>query len=139
MYPAMPASAHFTGEHEAFRATVRRFVDTELLPHANAWDEAEEFPRQLYRRAGELGLLGLGFPEQYGGTAGDLFHEIVMIEEMSRAASGGLMASLFSHTIGAPPIVTGGSKQMNARVLPQILAGEKISALAVAEPSGGSD
>ncbi len=139
MYPAIPPSAHFTDEHETFRAAVRRFVDKELLPHVDAWDEAEEFPRTLYHRAAELGLLGLGFPEQYGGTPGDLFHEIVMIEEMSRAASGGLLASLFSHTIGAPPIVAGGSEQLKARVLPQILAGQKISALAVTEPSGGSD
>jgi len=139
MYASLPPSPHYTGEHEDFRAAVRRFVDQELLPHADAWDEAESFPRDLYRRAASLGLLGLGFPEQYGGTPGDPFHEIVMIEELSRTACGGLLASLFSHAIGAPPIVAGGSEALKARVLPQILSGEKISALAVTEPSGGSD
>lgn len=142
MYPHLPRSAHFTAEHEAFRVSVKRFVDTELLPHVDAWDEAESFPRELYGRAAELGLLGLGFAEEYGGsgtTAGDLFYEITMIEELSRTGCGGLMASLFSHTIGAPPIVAGGSAALKARVLPEILSGQKISALAVTEPSGGSD
>lgn len=139
MYPELPPASHYTEEHLAFRASVRRFVDKELLPHVDAWDEAETFPRELYRRTAELGLLGLGFPEQYGGTPGDLFHELVMVEEMTRTGSGGLLASLFSHTIGAPPILAGGSEQLKDRVLPQILSGEKISALAVTEPSGGSD
>ena len=139
MYQAMPASPMFSAEHEAFRATVRRYVEKELLPHVDAWDEAETFPRSVYRSAAELGLLGLGYPEQYGGTDGDLFHELVMIEELSRTASGGLLASLFSHSIGAPPILVGGSEALKARVLPQILSGEKISALAITEPGGGSD
>ncbi len=139
MYQAMPASPMYSAEHKAFRATVRRYVDNELLPHVDAWDEAETFPRSVYRSAGELGLLGLGYPEQYGGTDGDLFHEMVMIEELSRTACGGLLASLFSHSIGAAPILVGGSEALKARVLPQILSGEKISALAITEPSGGSD
>lgn len=139
MYAALPPSSEFSADHEAFRATVRRFVDKELMPHIDAWDEAESFPRELYRQAADTGLLGLGFPEQFGGVAGDLFHEIVMHEELTRCASGGLLASLFSHTIGAPPIVAGGSEALKARVLPAILSGEKISALAITEPSGGSD
>lgn len=139
MYPSLPPSPMYSADHEAFRATVRRYVEKELLPHVDAWDEAESFPRSVYRSAAELGLLGLGYPEQYGGTDADLFHEMVMIEELSRTASGGLLASLFSHSIGAPPILVGGSESLKARVLPQILAGEKISALAITEPSGGSD
>lgn len=139
MYPGLPASPMFTEEHQAFRAAVRRYVEREVLPHIDSWEETGEFPRSLYRSAARLGLLGLGFPEQYGGVAGDLAHQLVMIEELSRAASGGLLASLFSHTIGAPPIVAGGSEALKARVLPPILAGDKISALAITEPSGGSD
>ena len=135
----LPPSPCFSAEHAEFRGMVKRFVEKEILPYVNDWDEAETFPRELYTRCAELGLLGLGFPEQYGGISGDLFHEIVMIEELSKAASGGLLASLFSHTIGAPPIVAGGSAELKARVLPQILSGKKISALAVTEPSGGSD
>lgn len=128
-----------TEEHEAFRDTVRRFVERELLPHAAAWDEAGEFPRELYRKAAQAGLLGVGYPEEYGGTPADHFFRVVSAEELARAGSGGLSASLFSHTIGAPPIAAVGSEELKRRVLPQILAGEKISALAITEPSGGSD
>lgn len=139
MYQALPPSRHFNDEHQALRDTVRRFVDKELLPHVDAWEEAGEFPRHLYGRAAELGLLGLGFPEEYGGTPGTLFHAMAVVDELTRTGSGGLLASLFSHTIGAPPIVAGGSAELKARVLPQILSGKKISALAVTEPGGGSD
>ena len=126
-------------EHEAFRDTVRRFVEREILPHAAAWDEAGEFPRELYRKAAQAGLLGVGYPEEYGGTPADHFFRIVSGEEFARAGSGGLSASLFSHTIGAPPIAAVGSEELKRRVLPAILAGEKISALAITEASGGSD
>ena len=128
-----------TEEHEAYRQTVRRFVEREILPHASKWDEAGEFPRELYKKAAAAGLLGLGFPEEYGGTPADYFFRIVSAEEFARAGTGGLSASLFSHTIGAPPIAAVGSEELKRRVLPSILAGEKISALAITEPSGGSD
>jgi acyl-CoA dehydrogenase len=133
------SSTHFQADHAAFRETVRRFVDQAVAPFIDQWEEAETFPRALYRQAAAIGLLGLGFPEEYGGTPGDPFIELAMIEELTRAGSGGLLASLFSHTIGAPPIVAGGSEALKARVLPAILTGEKISALAITEPSGGSD
>lgn len=139
MLSGLLPSARFDADHDTFRETVRRFVDKAVLPNIDAWEEAETFPRVLYREAADLGLLGIGFPEEYGGTPGDLFLELAMIEELTRAASGGLLASLFSHTIGAPPIVAGGSAALKARVLPAILSGEKISALAITEPSGGSD
>jgi acyl-CoA dehydrogenase len=66
-----PASPFYSAEHEAFRQTVRRFVDRELMPHVDQWDEAEEFPRELYKKASAAGLLQLGFPEEYGGVATD--------------------------------------------------------------------
>ena len=128
-----------TEEHEAFRDTVRRFVERELMPNAAAWDEAGEFPRELYRKAAAAGLLGVGYPEEYGGTPADHFFRIVSAEELARVGAGGLSASLFSHTIGAPPIAAVGSEELKRRVLPSILAGEKISALAITEPGGGSD
>jgi len=121
------------------RATVRRFVEQELKPHLDDWEEAGGFPRELYRKAGALGLLGLGFPEAYGGTPASYRLMQVMNEELCRTGCGGLLASLFSHKIGAPPILFGGSEELKARVLPGILSGDKISALAVTEPGGGSD
>lgn len=139
MYRDLPPSSHFNDEHEALRATVRRFVEQELQPHLNDWEETGTFPRELYRQAGALGLLGLGFPEAYRGTPASYLHALVMNEELCRTGCGGLLASLFSHKIGAPPILFGGSEALKAEVLPPILAGDKISALAVTEPGGGSD
>jgi acyl-CoA dehydrogenase len=128
-----------TPEHVQFRDTVRAFVDAEIAPNVNAWDEAQTFPRELYTRAAHIGLLGLGYPEAYGGTPADTWFRLIATEEIARAGSGGLMASLFSHNIGLPPIVAHGSEALKQRVIPSVLAGEKIAALAVTEPSGGSD
>lgn len=126
-------------ETDALRATVRRFVERELRPHVNDWEEAGSFPRALYRQAGELGLLALGFPEQDGGLPASYRALQALNEELCRTGCGGLLASLFSHRIGAPPIVHGASPELRARVLPAIYAGAAISALAVTEPDGGSD
>ncbi len=136
---ATTPSPFYTPEHEAFRQTVRRFVDREILAHVDAWDEAEEFPRELYRKASAAGLLQLGFPEEYGGVPTDVFFGIIKAEEMARHGSGGVNASLNSHTIGCPPIAALGPEWMKRKVLPEVLAGDKISALAITEPSGGSD
>ncbi|XUM23362.1 acyl-CoA dehydrogenase family protein [Bradyrhizobium oligotrophicum S58] len=135
----MTKSPFYTAEHEAFRDVVRRFVDKEIAPFASAWDEAGEFPRALYAKAAGIGLLGLGFPEEFGGVPADQFMKIVSSQELARAGAGGISASLMSHTIGAPPIARAAQPQVRARVLPEILAGRKISALAITEPSGGSD
>jgi acyl-CoA dehydrogenase len=97
-------SPFYTAEHEAFRDVMRRFVAREIEPYAHEWDEAGEFPRELYRKASEIGLLGLGFPEEYGGVAADQFMKIVASQELARAGAGGISASLMSHTIGSPPI-----------------------------------
>jgi acyl-CoA dehydrogenase len=134
-----PNPNYYTPEHEQFRKTMRTFVAREIAPFASDWDEAEEFPRELYRKAAEIGLLGLGYPEEFGGTPADIFYSIIASDELAQAGSGGVLASLLSHTIAAPPIVVAGSQAMKARVLPPILAGEKIAALAITEPSGGSD
>ncbi|CAL80474.1 putative acyl-CoA dehydrogenase [Bradyrhizobium sp. ORS 278] len=135
----MTKSPFYTAEHEAFRDVIRRFVDKEIAPFANAWDEAGEFPRTLYTKAAEIGLLGLGFPEEFGGVAADQFMRIVSSQELARAGIGGVSASLMSHSIGAPPIARAARPEVRAKVLPEILSGRKISALAITEPSGGSD
>src|ERR1700733_9959582 len=132
-------SPFYTAEHVAYRDVVRRFVEKEIEPYAHAWDEAGEFPRELYQKAAEIGLLGLGFPEQYGGTEVDRFMWIIALQELARAGAGGVSAGLMSHSIGAPPIARAGTPEFKARVLPEILSGKKISALAITEPSGGSD
>ncbi len=139
MLNTQPNPNYYSPEHEQFRQTVRAFVAREITPFINEWDEAEAFPLVLYRQAAELGLLGLGYPEEYGGTPVDGFYALIVAEEVSRAGSGGLMASLLSHSIAAPPILHVGSAELKTRVLPAILAGEKITALAITEPAGGSD
>lgn len=133
-------SPFYTEEHEAWRRTLRRWVDQEIAPFVNEWDEAETFPRDLYRKASEIGILRLGYPEEYGGIPDkDPFLSIVTTEELNRPACGGLSASLMSHSIGSPPIAAAGAPELKARVLPRILSGESISCLAITEPSGGSD
>jgi len=136
---AQGASPFYTAEHAAFRDLMRRFVAKEITPFVDEWDDAGSFPRELYNKAAEVGLLGLGFPEAYGGNDGDLFMTIIASQELARCGAGGVLASLLSHTIGCPPIVNVGSEALKQRVLPPVLRGEKISALGITEPSGGSD
>ena len=136
---APPAPHYFTPDHAQFRAALRDWVSREIAPNANAWDEAEGFPRELYKKAAAIGLLGLGYDEAHGGTESDLFHHLIVSEELARGGAGGVSASLMSHSIGLPPVKAYGSAELKARVIPPVLAGEKIAALAVTEPSGGSD
>ena len=128
-----------SAEHQSFRDGVRAFVQREIAPHVAAWDEAQTFPRELYGRAAQIGLLGLGYPEAYGGTPADGWYRLIATEEIARAGSGGLMASLFSHNIGLPPVLAHGSEALKQRIVPDVLAGRRIAALAITEPGGGSD
>lgn len=134
------ALSYFDESHQLVRDAVRRFVEREILPHIDEWEEAEEFPRELYLKAGVAGILGIGYPERYGGShEGDVFAKVAASEELMRSGSGGLVAGLGSLDIGLPPIVKWAKPAVRERVVSQVLAGEKIMALAVTEPSGGSD
>ncbi|PZR17481.1 MAG: acyl-CoA dehydrogenase [Archangium gephyra] len=132
--------ATFTDEHEAFRLTVRKFVDRELKPHAAKWEEAEEFPRELFTKAAELGLLGLKYEEKYGGTNAGFFFEAVAIEELARCGSGGVGAGLVGQaTIATGPIHLFGTDAQKQEFLSKAIRGEWIGAFAVTEPDAGSD
>lgn len=137
----MPAfQEYFDPSHQMVRDSVRRFVEREILPDIDAWEEAESFPRELYLKAGAAGILGIGYPEALGGShEGDVFAKVAASEELMRCGSGGLVAGLGSLDIGLPPIVKWARPEVRERVVPQVLSGEKISALAVTEPGGGSD
>jgi acyl-CoA dehydrogenase len=137
----MPAfQEYFDPSHQLVRDSVRRFVEREILPDIDQWEEAESFPRELYLKAGAAGILGIGYPEALGGShEGDLFAKVAASEELMRCGSGGLVAGLGSLDIGLPPIVKWARPDVRDRVVPQVLSGEKISALAVTEPGGGSD
>ena len=129
-----------TAERRALRETVRRFAETEILPHQDAWEREGELPRWLHRRAGELGLLGVAFPEEVGGGGGDLVDVVVVTEELHRAGvSGGTFASLMTCGIALPHLVGAGEPEQVERWVRPTLAGEKIGALGVTEPDGGSD
>ena len=134
------ASPFYTEDHETFRAQVRRFVDKEVAPHIDQWEAAAELPRELHRKAAQAGVLGISFPEAYGGIeVPDAFYGVVLTEELARAGSGGLIASLMSHGIASPPVMHAGTPEQKERFLTPVLAGEKIAALAITEPGGGSD
>lgn len=122
-----------------FFRSVERFVSEQIKPYINDWDEAGEFPRDLYKQAGALGLLGLGYPEEVGGFECTLADRLKLSNLVCTAGSGGLLAGLFSHNIGLPPLLNHGSEELVQLIAPAVLKGEAISALAITEPSGGSD
>lgn len=130
----------FNDTHEQIRLTVRRFVEKHVLPYIREWEEAGEFPREIYQLAGDAGILGIGYDEKWGGIgAGDVLMKVAASEELMRSTSGGLVASLGSLDIALPPVAKWASPALKKTVVPAVLRGEKIAALAITEPSGGSD
>ncbi len=120
--------------------SVKRFALREIAPHVSQWDDAGEFPRALYLEAAALGLLALGYPEALGGTPASWRLRNAMTLALCRfGGSGGVLASLFSHNIGLPPVLAHGSTALQQAVIPAVLRGEKVAALAITEPGGGSD
>ena len=130
---------HMKEEHLAWRAALRRFIDAEIMPYASDWDEAGAMPKSLWPKAAEVGLLGLGYPETFGGVPGDSWHAWIVNEELARVGVGGVPASLMVHGIGLPPILNWGTSAMQAEIAPPILRGEKWISLGISEPGGGSD
>ncbi|MEM1112355.1 MAG: acyl-CoA dehydrogenase family protein [Pseudomonadota bacterium] len=132
---------HVTEEHEAWRTQLRRFIDTEVMPYADDWDEQGDLPAELWPKAAAVGLLGLGYPEVYGGTLDgiDSWHGWITNEELARVGVGGVSATLMVHSIGLPPVINWGSDEMKQEVAPPVLAGEKNISLGITEPGGGSD
>ncbi|WP_034630303.1 acyl-CoA dehydrogenase family protein [Desulfotruncus alcoholivorax] len=130
----------FTEEHELVRKTVRNWVEKEIKPYVEEWENAGEFPRELFARAGELGFLGLTYPEEYGGSGEDYLAGAVFFEEMARCGSAGVAAGLgASMAIAGPQIYKFGSEELKNRFLPPTISGKKIGALAITEPNAGSD
>ena len=134
-------SPFYDETHEALAQSVRRFVAREIAPNIDRWEAEGELPRELHKKAAEAGIIGLRYPEDYGGHSEgfDIFHGLTQTEELAAVGAGGLSASLMTHGIGLPPILAMGSEEMKRRVAIPVLAGEKIIALGITEPSGGSD
>ncbi len=129
-----------TPEREQLRKTVRSFTEREILPNVDEWERTGELPRELHRRAGAAGLLGAGFPEAVGGGGGDGADALIICEEMHQAGTpGGVFASLFTCGIAVPHMITSGDARLIDEFVRPTLSGEKIGALAITEPGGGSD
>jgi acyl-CoA dehydrogenase len=130
---------YFDETHNILKHTVAKFVENEIKPYVEEWEEAGEFPRELFQKAGVVGLQGVGYPEEYGGSGGDIFHQLIVCEELIRSGSGGVAAGLVSHSIALPPILALGTDEQKKRFIPPVVSGEKIASLGITEPGAGSD
>lgn len=125
---------------DALTGTVKRFTLEKIVPHVAEWESVGLVPRELHLEAAAIGLLGLGYPEELGGTPAPYAMRNALSVTMARhSGAGGVMAALFSHNIGLPPILRHGSAELQQEIIPPVLRGERIAALAITEPGGGSD
>jgi len=130
----------FSEEHELFRDAVRKFVEKELAPHADEWEEAEGFPDSVFTRMGELGYLGLRFPEKYGGQGCDFLFSVVLAEELGRCGMGSIgMAVAVQSEMATPPVYKFGTEEQKMKYLLPANRGQKIGCLGITEPNAGSD
>jgi acyl-CoA dehydrogenase len=135
-----PPTPPFTEEHEELRASVRGYLERELTPYAQQWEEEKWFPNEVFPSLARQGLLGLKYPAEYGGQGGDYLHESVLCEELARIGSGGTAAGIGAHVnIATPPIWKFGTEEQKQRYLVPAIRGEKIGALGITEPGAGSD
>ncbi|MFE2305954.1 acyl-CoA dehydrogenase family protein, partial [Streptomyces sp. NPDC059411] len=135
-----PASPYLTAEHEEFRRGVRTFLEKEIMPHAAAWERRRAMPRSAWRALGAEGLLGLNHPLDAGGGQKDIFHSVVLLEELGRTGFGGVRFAVALHAYMATSyLATNGSADLRERYLRPAVAGELVAALAITEPQAGSD
>ncbi len=133
--------SYFSAEHEAFRQTVRRFVESEINPHIDAWEEARLWPAHtVLKKMGDLGLLGLNYPEEYGGGGVDYWYSVVLLEELGRIDCAGVPMGIAVHTdMATPALAEFGSEELKQRFLAPAIAGDMVAAIGVSEPDAGSD
>jgi acyl-CoA dehydrogenase len=135
-----PSSPYFREEHDMLRAQLRRFVEEEVKPHAAKWEEQGFVPRAVLARMGALGFLGIRYPAGYGGAEMDTLGTVVLAEELGRSTFSGFAITVLVHTdMASVHIFNGGSPAQKDRLMPDIVAGRKIVAVAVTEPGAGSD
>ncbi len=134
-------SIYFDKEHELFRQTVRRFVEREINPHVEAWEHQRGFPgRELFKKMGDIGLLGVSYAEEYGGAGLDYWYNVVMAEELGRADCAAVPMGISVHTdMATPALAQFGSEELKQRFLVPAISGDMIAAIGVSEPDAGSD
>ncbi|MEW6555354.1 MAG: acyl-CoA dehydrogenase family protein [Actinomycetota bacterium] len=136
----MPLDIFFTEEHDMLRTSLREFVARELEPHAEEWEKEEGFPDWVFKRMGDLGYLGLNYPEEYGGGGGDYFTNMVLAEELARCGTTGIGAGVGVHVgCATPPILAFGTEEQKQKYLVPAIKGDKIACLGITEPGAGSD
>ena len=136
--PSAPPRTLYSPDHEMFRDSVQAFLEAEVVPHYADWEEAGRTPREIWLRAGEMGLLGTGIPEEYGGSGGDFLWDAIVIEELGRYGLAAPAWDMHGHII-APMIAAHGTGEQKRRILPAMAAGESIFCIGLTEPDGGSD
>ena len=129
----------FSEEHEAFRKVVREFAEHEIAPHAERWDREQVFPLEVVRSMGELGLFGLPFPEEYGGSGADFTTLCIAIEELARVDSSLAITLEAGVGLGVSPIAAYGTEEQRQQWLPDLCAGRALAAFGLTEPDAGSD
>ncbi len=132
--------AIYSEEHEQLRRQVRRFVETEIIPNGEKWERDGNVPREFIKRMGDLGFLGIGFPEAYGGSGMDFIGWMVLAEELGRSTYAGVVGVATVHTLmAAPHLMNAGNEEQLARFMPGIISGDILTAIAVSEVDAGSD
>lgn len=131
---------YFNEEHDMLREQIRRFVEKEIVPNGEAWEEDGSVPRELLLKMGELGFLGLMHDEKYGGSGMDVRAATVLAEELGRSSFAGVTITALVHTnMASPHLANAGSDQQKQTYLPDVISGKKITAICVTEPAAGSD
>ena len=133
-------SYYFSEEHEMFRTSLRAFLEKEAIPNIDQWEEDRKTPRDIWKKMGDMGFLGLSYPEEYGGANLDFFYDVVFNEELGRTNSGGFaITQQVVQYMSAPYILKYGSEELKQKYLPGIVAGDLISSIGITEPGAGSD
>src|SRR5690606_6983170 len=129
-----------TSEHQIFRESLKSFIKKEILPHIDTWEKSGEIDKFIWKKMGEMGYMGLNFPEQYGGCSVDFFYSMILCEELSQCFSGGFtISALVIQFMSAPYLLKHGSEALKEHYLKGVIAGELVSSVAITEPGAGSD
>ena len=131
---------YFTEEHNLFRDSLKEFLHREVVPHVNQWEESGKIDDTIWKKMGDMGFLGLPYPEEYGGLNLDLFYTVILLEEMQKVNSGGFAAAIWAHVyLAMTHLNKEGTPEIKEKYLAPSISGDKLGCLCITEPFGGSD